>query len=157
MESRTKKYYSNRVKTGILALLFLGLIYLIYTKILSDTTGLTTTGIVFGWGLMVISFVFGMSSLIKTFDPRPIVEIMPEGMLIRTYLFVEDLVMWDEVAGVQQEKYTNQVVNPHGYARVTTYFLRVYRPNHRSLAINLSLLNTRGNDLQDTIKLHMHA
>lgn len=157
MEGRTKKYYSNRVKTGILAIIFFGLIYLIYSKFLFDTTFLTTTGIVLGWTMIIISFVMAIISLIKTLDPRPIVEIMPEGMLIRTFLFMEDLVMWDEVAGVKQEKYTNRVVNTHGYAKVTTYFLRIYRPNQRSLAINLSLLNTRGNDLQETIKQHMHA
>ncbi|MBB6444025.1 hypothetical protein [Bacillus benzoevorans] len=156
LESRTKKYYSNRVKTGILAIICFGSIYLIYSKLLSNPTGLAPTGIVFVWALMVISLVMGVISLVKTLDPRPIVEIMPEGMLIRTFLFFEDIVMWDEVAGVKQEKYTNQVVNVHGYARVTTYFLRIYRPNQRPLAINLSLLNTRGNDLQNTIQLHMH-
>lgn len=157
MENHSIKFYSHRVKTGIIGILCFVMIYILYTKLLADPFGLTSIAISACWAMLVILFILGVVFLLKTFDPRPIIEIMSEGLTIRTFLFFEDFVPWEEVVGANQENYTNRVVGMHGYARVTTTFLRIYRPKGRSLAINLSLLNKRGTEFHQALSKYLAA
>lgn len=144
-------FYPHRIKTGLLGILMLGAIYIIYTKVLVDSYGITATATVVLWGTVAVALVVGIVYLIKTIDPRPVVEISPEGMVIRTFIFLEDFVPWEEVVDIGHEQHTNRVVNTAGYVKVTANFLRIYRPQRRSLAINLTLLNTRGNAFEEAL------
>ncbi len=156
MEENTSKFYANRILSAFLAILLFVVCYFAYTKLLSDPYGLTNIAVIVIWGITGIAFFIGVVYTIKTFDPNPVVEMMPEGMIIRTFLFIEDFIPWKEVTGVQQEEHTQRSINMAGYIKITTSFLRIYRPMGRSLAINLSLLNKRGNEFNHTISGYLN-
>lgn len=112
------------------------------------------TGVAFSWLLVIASIVISIVGLLKTFDPRSIVEFSSEGIKIRTFILFEEFVPWNEVVGANEEKHSQRVVG-FGRIKVTTYFFRIYRPNKRSLAINLTLLNQRGNEFNDVISNYL--
>ncbi len=126
-----------------------------YQNTLADPFGMATTGIVVMWCMMALLCMLAIGFLTKALDPRPIVEISSDGMIIRTFLFLEDFVPWHEIAGIRQEYYTNRVIGTQGFAQITGNLLRIYRPNQRSLAINLTLLNKRGNEFSETISRYL--
>lgn len=147
----TTHFYAARIKTGLLAIIMMVTIYIIYTKLLVDPYGLTETAKVVLWGTVVIAAILGVVCFIKAVDPRPIVTISPEGLTIRTFIFLEDFVPWEEVIDIGQEQYTNRTINPVGYVKVTANIMRIYRPSQRSLAINLTMLNTRGHRFNEAL------
>ncbi|WP_026677568.1 hypothetical protein [Fictibacillus gelatini] len=155
MQSESIKFYSNRLITGLLGVLMIGVIYIFYTKILTDTYLLTGIAVAVFWALTIIAFILGIACFIKTFDPRPVVEITSEGMKIRTFVFFEAFVPWHEISGINQERFTNVVATPVTFAFTRSNFLRVYRHGKRSVAINLLLLNKRGNEFSDTLARHL--
>lgn len=156
MEYNTTKFYSNRILSAFLAVLLFIVCYFIYTKLLADPYGITEVARIVIWLMTGIAFILGVIYTIKAFDPKPVVEMMPEGMIIRTFLFAEDFVPWNEVSGVQHEEHTQRAINMTGYVKVTTSFLRIYRPVGRSLAINLSLLNKRGKEFNHILSAHLN-
>lgn len=149
-------FYTNRLKTGFLAIIFIGLIIVLFTQVLNDTTYMAETGIALSWLLVVASIILTIVCLVLTFDSRPIVEFSSEGIKIRTFIFFEEFVPWEEVVGANEEKHSQRVVGM-GSMKVTTYFFRIYRPNKRSLAINLTLLNQRGNEFNSVISNYLQT
>jgi hypothetical protein len=157
MEKESVKFYPNRGMTALLGIIMLGAGYILIKKVLfsEDGLGVTPVAYIFFGVLLLAAAIIGIGCLIKTFDPRPVVEFMPEGMLIRTFIFLEDFVPWEEVAGVKHEQHTQRVVSPVARVRVTSSFLRVYRSAGRSLAINLHLLNKRGDEFYHTLSHYL--
>lgn len=157
MENNRGEFYSNRVLTGLIGIVLLGMLYIVYTQLLEDPYGLTSTAVVVMWVVSVLLLVFGIGSLIKAIDPRPVVIINSEGLKIRTFVLFEEFVSWEEVKGVNQQRYKSQVVSLYGFARVTTNILRIYRPQKRSIAINLTLLNKRGKQFHETLSYYLNS
>ncbi|NRD77653.1 hypothetical protein HPT25_09355 [Bacillus sp. BRMEA1] len=154
MQNESKKFYLNRFITAVLSVLMLGVAYLLYTQFISDTEFLTDTAVVLSWIFAISSLLTGIACLIKIFDPRPVVEMRAEGMVIRNFLTAV-FVPWHEVERINQQRYTNIVVNPAGFAFVRTTILRVYRYGKRSIAINLLLINKRGDEFSNTLTQHL--
>ncbi|WP_371069054.1 hypothetical protein [Sediminibacillus sp. JSM 1682029] len=157
MKNETYRFYADRWKNGFLAILFSFLIFILFSKVLNDTSYMTGTGVTVSWIIVGLSFLFAVICLIRTIDPRPIVEVNDDGLRIQTFLFWEEFVSWEEILEVKKEKYTQRASNItlNAHLKVTSYFLRVYRPNKRSIAINLSLLNKRGNEFNEVIGRYM--
>ncbi|MGN7383014.1 hypothetical protein ACTHRH_13970 [Paenibacillus sp. SAFN-117] len=91
-----------------------------------------------------------------TFDPRPIVQISPDGIGIRSFVFIEEFVPWNEVVGTRNEVYKNRV-GVGVRVTVSANLFRIYRPNKRSLAINLTLLNKRGDGFNKALSNYMEV
>ncbi|WP_153463054.1 hypothetical protein [Sediminibacillus terrae] len=157
MKNETYRFYADRWKNGFLAILFSFLIFILFSKVLNDTSYMTGTGVTVSWIIVGLSFLFAVICLIRTIDPRPIVEVNDDGLRIQTFLFWKEFVSWEEILEVKKEKYTQRASNItlNAHLKVTSYFLRVYRPNKRSIAINLSLLNKRGNEFNEVIGRYM--
>src|SRR5690554_7055255 len=100
VEENASKFYANRVLSVFLAILLFTVCFFSYTQLLADPYGITDIARIVIWTMTGIAFSLGLIYTIKTFDTKPVVEMMPEGMIIRTFLFIEDFVPWGEVAGV---------------------------------------------------------
>ncbi|MFT8315944.1 MAG: hypothetical protein ABF633_17105 [Clostridium sp.] len=148
---QSKSYYSKRITCIILSILSWGLIYLICTKLLNDPDTITDSAAIILRIIIVILAILGISTFIKTVDKRPIVEISEKGIKIQSFIFFNVFIKWDELEGVNQEKYTQLVVNPSMIGFSTNYMLRFHRRSGRSVAVNLSLLNTQNNDFFRTL------
>lgn len=150
-----EKFYSNRYLTGLLSILQFGAAYVIYTKVLADPYGITDIALTFLYVLFFAAIIFAAASLVLTFDPRPIIQISTEGIYVRRFIFLEEFVPWSEVLGAKQETYTKRMINTEAYAKVTTRLLRIYRPGKRSFAVNLTLLNKRGDTFNRVISKYI--
>lgn len=148
---QSKSYYSKRITHLILSIFSWGLIYLIYTKILDDPDMITESAEVILKILIIILIILGVATFVKLIDPRPIVEVSEEGIKIQSFILFNVFIKWNELEGINEEKYTQLVVNPSMIGFSTSYMLRFYRKNKRSVAVNLSLLNTRNNDFFDSL------
>ncbi|GAB2532278.1 hypothetical protein [Gracilibacillus alcaliphilus] len=142
-----ESFYSDRVKTIILTVLFIFALFVIFTQILNDTRHLTDTAITFIWILAVVS-IFGMlACLFKTFDLRPIIEFDAEGIHVLTYGFIHHFVPWNEIVAVDNHKQKAGV----SQVRVTTSFFRIFRKDKRTVSVNLTLLNKQGDRFERVI------
>lgn len=150
-----EKFYSNRYLTGLLSILQFGAAYLIYTKLLADPYGITDIALIFLYVLFVVAIIFSAACLVLTLDPRPIIQISSEGIYVRRFIFLEEFVPWSEVLGAKQETYTKRMLNTETYAKVTTRLLRIYRSGKRSFAVNLTLLNKRGDTFHRVISKYI--
>ncbi|MDF2506048.1 MULTISPECIES: hypothetical protein [Clostridium] len=148
---QSKSYYSKRITYLILSIFSWGLIYLIYTKILDDPDMITESAEVILKILIIILIILGVATFVKLIDKRPIVEVSEEGIKIQSFILFNVFIKWNELEGINEEKYTQLVVNPSMIGFSTSYMLRFYRKNKRSVAVNLSLLNTRNNDFFDSL------
>ncbi|AGK95840.1 hypothetical protein [Clostridium pasteurianum] len=148
---QSKSYYSKRITCAILSIFSWGLIYLICTRLLNDPDMITDSAAIIFRTIIIILAILGITTLLKAVDTRPIVEISEEGIKIQSFIFFNVFIKWDELEGVNQEKYTQLVVNPSMIGFSTNYMLRFHRRNGRSVAVNLSLLNTQNNDFFRTL------
>lgn len=152
MEKGIHLFYTNRIKTGLLGILCFGIAYMIYTQLLLDTQLLTDTAVVFMNIVFIIDIVLGCSILFKTIDPRPILEITRSGVTIQSFLFTKAHISWDEITSVNNENFKQFIVSPSAFAFTNTRILRFKRVNGRSVAVNLTLLNTKGVDIAKLIQ-----
>ncbi|AJA46738.1 hypothetical protein CPAST_c06380 [Clostridium pasteurianum DSM 525 = ATCC 6013] len=159
MES--KSYYSKRVNCIILSILCWVLIFLICTKVLNDPDMITDTAVIILRIVIVVLVVVGLTTFIKAVDKRPIVTISKEGIEIQSFIFSNIFIKWDELKGINREKYTQLVASSSLVGFSTNYMLRFHRKQGRSVAVNLSLLDTQNNDffktLGDYIKMYKNA
>lgn len=152
---KQEKFYSNRLLTVLLSILQFGVAYLAYTNVLADPYGLTDFGYVAIYVIVIIMLFMGSVFLIMTCDPRPIIQISSEGIKVRTFIFWEEFVPWNQVLSLQKETHTKRMINMAGYVKVSSRFLRIDRPEKRSLAVNLTLLNKRGDTFYQTISKYI--
>ncbi|EIT84373.1 hypothetical protein A374_16343 [Fictibacillus macauensis ZFHKF-1] len=150
----TGTYYTNRVKCVIMLALLLGLIYFGVSMELFVINGETSPA---GYLLLIMLTVVSVLLFIQLVDPRPIVKVEDAGITIRSFIFWTHFVSWEDVLHTRNEKYTTQLVNMHSFVRVTTYMIRIYRPEGRSLAINLAMLNTKNGSLQQQLQTYLSA
>lgn len=139
---QTEKFYSNRILTAFCSVVMFAAVYIVYTKLLADPGNITEIAYFVFYGFLIVAVVGGLACAILTFDPRPIVQISPDGIGIRSFVFIEEFVPWNEVVGTRNEVYKNRV-GVGVRVTVSENLFRIYRPNKRSLAINLTLLNKR--------------
>lgn len=155
MSQSSIKFYTNRIKTAVLAVGSIVFSYVFYTKLLADPVGLTDTAIIVIWGSLIILVLLGLYTFLKTLDPRPIVEMSADGLLIRKHIFFENHIKWEEIADLKQEQYTNRHMNMAGSVKVTTNILKIYRPNQRPISINLTLLNQQGSKFKESLSRYL--
>lgn len=155
---QSKSYYSKRINCIILSILSWVLIFLICTKVLNDPDMITDTAVIILRIIIVVLAVVGLATFIKAVDKRPIVTISKEGIEIQSFIFSNIFIKWDELKGINQEKYTQLVASSSLAGFSTNYMLRFHRKQGRSVAVNLSLLDTQDNDffktLGDYIKMY---
>ncbi len=147
MEQNRYLFYTHRLKTGVLAVLSFVLAYIIKTKLLDDSGLLTDSSVMIFRVMFILSIVMGILVLFKTLDPRPILEISPTGVAIQSFLFTKVFIPWNEIESVNNENWRQVIVNKSGFAMSNTRMLRFKRTNGRSVAVNLTLLNTKGVDV----------
>ncbi|GIP33538.1 hypothetical protein [Paenibacillus sp. J2TS4] len=156
MIKQTEKFYSNRVLTAFLSVLMFAAAYIIYTKLLAETDYITEVAYFVFYGVLIVAVVVGLACAILTFDPRPIIQISPDGIGIRSFIFIAEFVPWNEVVGTRNEVYKNRV-GAGVRITVSANLFRIYRPNKRSLAINLTLLNKRGDGFNKAFSKYMEV
>lgn len=137
------KYYANRFLNGLIAVAFAGVLYIVFSKGMLEEIA-TPAGQAFIYILVGCAILVGLVSLYKAVDPNPVVVMAPEGIHIRTFLFIKHFIPWSEISNLNEKVYKNRVHSGVGATRVRTTMLQIQRQGKRPISINLTLLNKRG-------------
>lgn len=100
MEKNTYIFYTHRLKTGALAIMFFVIGYIFKAKLLADTHLIQDSAVMAVKFMFIVTIVMGCLVLFKAIDPRPILEISPSGIVIQSFLFTKISIPWNEIESV---------------------------------------------------------